>query len=73
VGGNEPISIEVATWTARLRSPEVVAYLGASVVEGVADRLAAAGPARSNPATRLGLNFDLFPRDEFSTPVGVGR
>jgi spermidine synthase len=69
VGGNEPIPIEVATWTARLRSPEVVAYLGASVVEGVADRLAAAEPARSNPATRLGLNFDLFPRDEFSTPA----
>ena len=33
-----------------------------------------AQPGRSNPKTRLGLNFDLFPRDEFSTPahrVGV--
>jgi spermidine synthase len=73
VGGNDPIPIDVATWTARLRSPEVVAYLGASVVTGIADRLAAAAPARSNPATRLGLNLDLFPRDEFSTPAGVGR
>jgi spermidine synthase len=73
VGGNEPIPLDVAAWTARLRSPEVVVYLGASVVEGIAERLAAVGPARSNPATRLGLNSDLFPRDEFSTPVSVGR
>ena len=28
-------------------------------------------PGRRNPQTRLGLNYDLFPRDEFSTPAGV--
>jgi spermidine synthase len=70
VGGNDPIPIDVAAWTARLRQPEVVDYLGESVVNGIAERLAEAGPARRNPDTRLGLNLDLFPRDEFSTPAG---
>jgi len=71
VGGNEPLPIDVKTWVARARSPEVTAYLGDAVVEGIVDRLEDARPARSNPETRLGLNFDLFPRDEFSTPAGV--
>jgi spermidine synthase len=70
VGSNDPFPIDVETWVARARSPEVTAYLGSRVVEGIVDRLEEAGPARSNPDTRLGLNFDLFPRDEFSTPAG---
>jgi hypothetical protein len=73
VGGNDPLPIEPEVWTARLRSLEVVTHLGPDVVEGLAERLEGARRGRSNPSTRLGLNYDLFPRDEFSTPAGVRR
>jgi SAM-dependent methyltransferase len=73
VGGNDPLPIEPEVWIARLRSPEVATYLGPDTVEALAERFQDAQRGRSNPTTRLGLNFDLFPRDEFSTPAGVGR
>ena len=73
VGSNDPLPIEPETWIARLRSLEVASYLGDSTVRGVESRLIDALPGRRNPQTRLGLNYDLFPRDEFSTPAGVRR
>ncbi len=73
VGSNDPLPIEPEVWIARLRSPEVASYLGRDAVDGVESRLIDAQPGRSNPQTRLGLNYDLFPRDEFSTPAGVRR
>jgi hypothetical protein len=73
VGANDPLPIEPEAWVARLRSLEVSTYLGESAVEAVEERLRDALPGRSNPKTRLGLNYDLFPRDEFSTPAGVRR
>ncbi len=73
VGSNDPLPIEPETWIARLRSLEVASYLGDSTVRGVESRLTDALPGRRNPQTRLGLNYDLFPRDEFSTPAGVRR
>ena len=73
VGGNEPLPIEPEAWVARVRSLEVATYLGDSAVGAVEERLRDALPGRYNPETRLGLNYDLFPRDEFSTPAGVGR
>jgi spermidine synthase len=72
VGGNDPLPIDLPAWTERLHAPEVLAYFGPTVAEGILDRLAQARPARSNPASRRGLNFDLFPRDEFSTPARAG-
>jgi hypothetical protein len=60
----------VAAWTARLRRPEVWGYFPPGVAEGILERLGDARPAPVNPTTRLGLNRDLFPRDEFSTPAG---
>jgi spermidine synthase len=73
VGSNDRLPITPEVWIARLRSLEVATYLGPDTVEAMAERLREAQRGRSNPATRLGLNFDLFPRDEFSTPAGVGR
>jgi predicted membrane-bound spermidine synthase len=73
VGGNDPLPIQPEVWTARLRSLEIATYLGPGPVEALAERFRDALPGRRNPETRLGLNFDLFPRDEFSTPAGVRR
>lgn len=72
VGSVEPLPIEPDVWIRRLRSPEVLAYLGSDTVDAVESRLQGAHRGRHNPDTRLGLNYDLFPRDEFSTPAGVG-
>ncbi len=70
VGSNEPLPIDVPAWQARLYAPEVLAWFGAEVAEGILERLREARPPWGNPASRRGLNLDLFPRDEFSTPVG---
>ena len=70
VGSNDPIPIDNAAWEARLRSPEVSRRFDAATIEGIRDRLWDAAPARRNPAARIGLNHDLFPRDEFATPAG---
>jgi predicted membrane-bound spermidine synthase len=70
VGGNEPLPIDVPAWRARLEAPDVLAWFGPDVAEGILARLTEARPPWGNPASRRGLNLDLFPRDEFSTPVG---
>jgi predicted membrane-bound spermidine synthase len=70
VGSNEPIPIEPAAWEARLASPGVSRRFDAGAIEGIRERLREARPAHRNPEARIGLNTDLFPRDEFSTPAG---
>jgi spermidine synthase len=70
VGSNDPIPIDTAAWQARLATPGVVRRFAAVTIEGIRDRLLDAVPARRNPAARIGLNQDLFPRDEFATPAG---
>jgi predicted membrane-bound spermidine synthase len=72
VGGNDPLPIDLPAWTERLHAPDVLAYFGPAVAEGILDRLSQARPAKGNPASRRGLNYDLFPRDEFSTPARTG-
>jgi hypothetical protein len=67
VGSNEEIRIDVPAWTARLE--QVASYYGPEVAAGIRERLALARRLRGNLNTRRGLNLDLFPRDEFSTPV----
>lgn len=69
VGSNEPLPIDVPAWRERLYSPDVLAYFGAEVAEGILARLAEARPPWGNPNSRRGLNLDLFPRDELATPA----
>jgi predicted membrane-bound spermidine synthase len=73
VGSNQPLTIEAEAWIARLRSPEVAAYLGDDAIAAIEARLREARPGHRNPQTRRGLNLDLFPRDEFQTPAGYAR
>jgi len=68
IGSNDPLPVDVPAWSARLAA--VADYFGAEVAEGIRARLAEARPLVGNPHSRRGLNFDLFPRDEFSTPAG---
>jgi predicted membrane-bound spermidine synthase len=70
VGSNDPIAVDAAAWEARLLRPEVKRRFDAATIEGIRARLRDAVPARRNPGARIGLNFDLFPRDEFATPAG---
>ncbi len=71
VGSNEPLPIDVSAWEARLYAPDVLDWFGADVAEGILARLREARPPWGNPRSRRGLNLDLFPRDEFSTPVAA--
>jgi len=70
VGSNDPIAIDPTLWEARLDRPEVKRRFPAEAILGIRERLREARPLRRNPAARVGLNRDLFPRDEFSTPAG---
>jgi len=70
VGSNDPLPIDPATWEARLLRPAVARHFGAEALDGIRVRLYEARPARRNPGARIGLNRDLFPRDELSTPAG---
>ena len=70
VGSNEPIPLDVAAWLARLQAPAVAHRFDAATLFGIADRLSSASPGDRNPTARVGFNRDLFPRDEFGTPVG---
>ncbi len=67
VGSNEPIPLDVAAWTTRLE--RLAGYFGSDVVPGIQARLETARPLVGNTRSRRGLNLDLFPRDEFQTPV----
>jgi hypothetical protein len=70
VGSNQPLPIDLPAWEARLRRPEVAGRFDPETLQGILDRLREAVPARRNPGARVGLNRDLFPRDEFGTPAG---
>jgi spermidine synthase len=69
VGSNDPLPVDIAAWEARLARAASASYFTAEVAEGIRARLNEARPARRNPAARIGLNLDLFPRDEFQTPA----
>ena len=69
VGSNDPLPIDPAAWEARLLRPEVARRFDAETLEGIRARLHEALPARRNPGALVGLNRDLFPRDEFGTPA----
>jgi len=70
VGSNDPLPIDPDAWEARLLRPEVARRFDREMIEGMLARLREARPAWRNPAPRVGLNRDLFPRDEFATPAG---
>jgi predicted membrane-bound spermidine synthase len=70
VGSNEPLPIDPLAWEARLLRPEVSRRFDAATIEAIRARLRDAVPAHRNPSARVGLNRDLFPRDEFGTPAG---
>ena len=70
VGSNEPLPIDPAAWEARLLRPEVARRFDAETLAGHSrSGSARRRPARRNPGARIGLNRDLFPRDEFGTPA----
>jgi predicted membrane-bound spermidine synthase len=69
VGSNDTLPIDPVAWEARLRRPEVARRFDRDMIEGISARLHEARPAPRNPAARVGLNRDLFPRDEFATPA----
>jgi hypothetical protein len=62
VGSREPIAFEPETWIARVAAAE--GYLGRGQARDVRHALARLRPAWRQPA--VGLNRDLFPRDEFA-------
>jgi hypothetical protein len=70
IGSNQPLEVDIGTWRARLRTPEVRAYLGEEGTASTDWML-----ARLQPLHRSGRlqpeptrNRDLFPRDEFNSP-----
>ncbi len=67
IGSNDPLPVDLPAWKARLAA--VTDYFGAEVAAGILERLAEARPLVANLRSRRGLNEDLFPRDEFSTPA----
>jgi SAM-dependent methyltransferase len=69
VGSNDPLPADPAVWEARLLQPEVTRRFDAAAIAGIRARLSEGVPARRNPGARIGLNRDLFPRDEFGTPA----
>ncbi len=70
LGSNDPIPLDPGAWRARLDRPEVAGRFPPEALAAIRERLAEARVARRNPDARVGLNFDLFPRDEFATPAG---
>jgi spermidine synthase len=70
IGSESEIPIDVASWVARLRSPEVAKRFGPETLEAIASKLASVELGARNPKARVGFNRDLFPRDEFGTPAG---
>ena len=70
IGSDQEIPVDVASWVARLRSPEVARRFDPETLEAIAAKLASVEPGLRNPKARVGFNRDLFPRDEFGTPAG---
>jgi len=72
VGGNDPLPIDLPAWTGTAERPDVLAYFGPRGRGGHPGPSLAGPPGPGQPASRRGLNYDLFPRDEFSTPARTG-
>ena len=70
VGSNQEIPLDTEAWLARLRSAPVARRFDKDTLAGIEERLVSAAPGDRNPTARIGINRDLFPRDEFGTPVG---
>jgi spermidine synthase len=68
VGSLEPIAVDTEAWAARLDSPAVTEYLGATYKDDVGRRLRKIKLLVRAGHKDLALNRDLFPRDEFLTP-----
>lgn len=66
VGSPDPLPLDVPTWTDRVDSAPVLAYLGRPAARGVLRALRQA--RRVAPPPRISLNRDLYPRDEFAAP-----
>jgi spermidine synthase len=66
IGSETAIPIDLEEWGRRLHSSPMVAYLGPPRVAGVWADLSTARTAES--PLNVGVNHDLFPRDEFHSP-----
>ena len=72
VGSNHPIQLDLISWRDHALSSFTRSYLGPSVVQEVATALKSPNPTlkeRDSPGYDAELNRDLFPRDEFLTPL----
>lgn len=69
LGSNEPLTIDLETWRARLNEETVLSRLGAPIAELVWETLRAAVPMSPDAGAGYRPNRDLFPRDEFVTPA----
>ncbi len=70
IGSNQEIPIDLQAWQGRLAEPGMAQRFGAESLEAIRQRLAAVERGVRNPTARVGFNRDLYPRDEFGTPVG---
>jgi predicted membrane-bound spermidine synthase len=68
IGSNEPLSVEIALWQSRIRSPEIAGYLGEGVVLGLMGFVQSARTGDRSRVQGIAINRDLFPRDEFLSP-----
>lgn len=70
IGSADPIEGGPAEWQARLRDPEVAAYLGSEATEEVGRLLGKMVPLNRRGWRHPGIeiNEDLYPRDEFLAP-----
>ncbi len=69
VGSPWPIPFDRGAWRERLEAPEVRAYLGPELTQGLVGIIRGAKPAAAGSAhEQEGVNTDLFPKDEFLTP-----
>lgn len=70
VASLEPITLVPAEWQKRLNTTEEFNYLGFESATLVMNEIAYAQVAVVEPESTTQTNHDLFPRDEFSTPIG---
>jgi hypothetical protein len=68
VGSNDPIVIDLPTWIARLHDSRTTSYLGREVTFSVSYLIHRSKRVGWPSYPAAGLNYDLFPRDEFGSP-----
>ncbi len=69
LGSNELVRIQRGLWRERIVSRRTVSYLGSrSYAQIILEAARTIKKARTDRNPSMGLNFDLFPRDEFITP-----